>query len=140
MEYNQNSLATKVEIGSCWSEKQKLFTRLKDFCRSYKIKYPLKNTDFGIQSSEKFVLLAISEVIPSYDYWKEFNDTCKVQGKKAIVITDNFLSLEDLECVKFYSNPKMLGVFAVNESFTTPVGRTKKYNCFMNRIESSRQS
>jgi hypothetical protein len=138
--YNQNSLATKAEIGNCWSEKQKLFTRLKNFCCSHNIKYPLKNTDFGIQSSEKFVLLALNEVIPSYEYWKEFNDKCKAQGKKAIIITDNFLSLEDLECVKFYSNPEMIGVFAVTDSFVTPQRRTKKYNCFMNRIESSRQS
>ena len=57
-----------------------------------------------------------------------------------LVVTDNILQFDNLEFVWFFSYPELLGVtasYSIADLNTTP---TKLYNCFIQRVDSTRQS
>jgi hypothetical protein len=126
-------------------EREKLVSRLETFCRFNKIVFAdsqRSEVQFNVAPGKKYVFALIGDTIMNYEFWKELNNKCKLQEQKFFIITDNFLAdnFIDLECIKFHSAPELLGMFAEKENFVFTTTRTKKYNCFINRVESTRQS
>ena len=83
----------------------------------------------------------LRDLLHPLEYWYNKNKELQQHGTTMFVFTDNFVEFQDLEFIKFYSDPllhSMCGFYQnhvqVNQ---TP---TKLYNCFIQRVESSRQS
>jgi hypothetical protein len=80
------------------------------------------------------------DLISDYNYWKKINQICAESGKVLFVITDNILKFDDLEFVNFFSCPELLGVTASYDVPANNIHPTKLYNCFIQRVDSVRQS
>lgn len=84
--------------------------------------------------------MCLFDLIFDYAHWQKINQVCAESGKALFIITDNILKFDDLEFVNFFSCPELLGITA---SSNVPINNTspnKLYNCFIQRVDSVRQS
>jgi len=128
----------QLEINSIdqyqWRNERKIIhSRIQDFCQS-------NNVGFISNNKEKNIFLQLFDLIPNYAHWQKVNQTCTKSGKTIFVITDNILNFKNLEFVKFFSYPELLGVTASYDTPTYSPHPSKLYNCFIQRVESVRQS
>ena len=122
------------------NERRIISSRIQDFCQSNDVAFISGDTTLENSGKEKNVFLKLFDLIPDYTYWQQVNQTCKQSGKTIFVITDNILNFKNLEFVRFFSYPELLGVTA---SYDTPAHNlqpSKLYNCFIQRVDSVRQS
>ena len=147
--YTENNLGyNQLEIDSfdqhSWrNERIALYSRVEQFCLANNILFTHRITPDVIQSSQQNIILfmILFDLTLNYDQWKAVNDRCQQQGKIALVVTDNILHFNDLPCVKFFSYPKLLGMTASYDSnLTHPTTPGKLYNCFIQRVDSVRQT
>jgi len=139
----------QVEIDSVdqyhWrNQRQILKTQIKNFCVSNDIESIPELTPESIANStkEKIVFMWLFDLIGDYNSWQKLNDVCRQFGKILLVITDNIINFDDLEFVKIFSYPELLGVTA-NTKYScqvTDFAPKKLYNCFIQRVDSPRQS
>lgn len=74
-------------------------------------------------------------------FWQDISDICQYKNKKIYVITDSLGESLELPGIKFYLEPELQGVFLVNDYRPLVPNRQKKlFSCFVQRIESVRQS
>ena len=139
----------QVEIDSvdqydCRNQRQILLTQIKNFCVINDIEFTSKLTPGLIANStkEKIVFMWMFDLVGDYYHWQKLNDVCRQCGKVLLVITDNIINFNDLEFVKIFSYPELLGVHA-NPVYSAQVNDftpKKLYNCFIQRVDSTRQS
>lgn len=124
------------------SERKVLFTKVKNFCTANNIGFNLLDSEILNNKFNKNIFILQGELIPSFDSWKKLNDECVKAGKFLIVINDNILKFtEELSSIKFFSCIEFYGVMNVFDwsldDLPTP---SKLFNCFMQRIDSVRQT
>ena len=125
------------------NERQRLYTRILTFCQTNNIGFCSDSFDNAIESStyNKIVCVCLFDLIPDMDYWHSVNTLCSQSGKICFVLTDNLIEFNDFEFIKFVSYPKLLGITASYKNINfDPVPPTKLYNCFIQRVDSTRQS
>jgi hypothetical protein len=141
LSFNQEEINSSDQFD--WrNERHVLHARVQKFCQSNNILFSYQVSPELIQNSKQSVIvfMRLFDLIPNYDFWKTINQTCQQHEKILLVVTDNILNFDNLSCVKFFSYPKLLGVTASyydNPIINTP---TKLYNCFIQRVDSVRQS
>ena len=126
------------------NERLNLYSRIKQFCDSHNFLYVTEISLDVIQSSQQSIIvyMILFDLIP-YCEWKTINDHCQQAGKILFVVTDNVIHLDDLSCVTFFSYPKLLGMTASYDNDKVLLKKnipTRLYNCFIQRVESVRQT
>ena len=92
-------------------------------------------------NSNKIVQIWLCDLLPSMEYWHSKNKQLQKLGVTMFVFTDNFIDFEDLEFVKFYSDPTLHAIYGSYQSTATiNHNPSKLYNCFIQRVDSVRQS
>lgn len=138
----------QVEIDSVdqldWrNERKTLLSRVSRFCQLNNIGF---TTKFSIEEVKKIpytkiVMMWTYDLLPAKDHWQQVNAVCQKLGKICFVLTDNLIDLDDFDFVKFSSYPKLLGVTASYKSVEfSDVRPSKLFNCFIQRVDSVRQS
>lgn len=138
-----NQLAIDPKDMYVWrKERETLFTRVSHWCRKNNIYFTLNPNEIKLLNGEnKIIQMWLCDLLPPMEYWHVKNKQLQQLGVTMFVFTDNFIELEDLEFVKFYSDPTLHAIFgSYQDTLTVNSNTTKLYNCFMQRIESVRQS
>lgn len=125
-----------------------LYQRLTDLCKDSGILYfsNIRVSDAFINRvvkapESKIIVSCIFEIMQSYEQWKKLNQAIEKLGKVCFVLTDNYLEFEDLEFVKFFSCPELLGITSSYADVDLqPITPSKLYNCFIQRVDSVRLS
>ena len=124
------------------NERTTLLNRVSIWCKKNNINFTLNPDTVSLShNSNKIVQMWLCDILQPMDYWHEKNKQLQRLGVTMFVLTDNFINLEDLEFVKFYSDPTLHAVCGVYQN-TPNINQhpTKLYNCFMQRVESVRQT
>jgi hypothetical protein len=126
-------------------ERNRLHEQIKQFCYNNGVEFSHFCSTELIANSKKsvIVIMWLFDMIPSYKQWQDFNEQCRLHGKTLLVITDNIIQFDDLDFVNFFSYAKLLGVCASYSDIELPATSQtpgKLYNCFIQRIDSVRQS
>jgi hypothetical protein len=123
-----------------------LRSRVYKFCRDHSypviqdIKDPVTKLSNLPASAKKIVYINVGDLIEEYAEWIKFNQQCIDNQKIVFVLTDNFYNYQNLSNIKFFSFTEMNGIFAVDDPINVSSTKSKLYNCFINRCESTRQS
>lgn len=140
--YNQQEVDSYDQL--IWrNEREVLRSRIATFCANNKCSFSFDITLEAIQNSQHdvVILMWLFDLIPDFNFWQQADQKCKELGKKCFVVTDNILSFTDLDLIKFYSYPELLGVTASYSNVDSePTSPTRLYNCFIQRVDSVRQS
>jgi hypothetical protein len=140
--HNQTKVAVFQKNG--WlSEREKLFDRVEQFCNhhNFYLFSSLENLQIKNCPATKLVHFWQGDLLPDLTYWKQVDSECSAVGKTVTVISDNILNFPNLNNVFFYSYPELNGVMSMFDIPLDTAAEWKKlYNCFMQRVESVRQS
>ena len=144
--FNQATIHS-VQYQGWNSDRLHLYTQVKNFCRSNNTNFFLsfdvvsndQTTWLENSHREKNVYMCLFDLIPDHAYWQKINGICTQSGKIVFVITDNILKFDNLEFVKFFSCPELLGILLHDVPAKTQLPN-KLYNCFIQRVDSVRQS
>ena len=141
MSFNQQEIDSFDQL-SWRNERVILQARVQEFCKLNNILFSHKISSNLVKNSNQsiIVFMWLFDLIPDYKQWKDIDQTCQQHGKILLVVTDNILNFDNLSCVKFFSYPKLLGVTASYNNNLTVAAPTKLYNCFIQRVDSTRQS
>jgi hypothetical protein len=137
-------LFNQLEIDSkdqhIWrNERSILINRLQQLCFKNSINFLTYHNQ--VRSNQKNVKFWPGDLIDPLDKWQERNEICRQMGSVLFVFTDNFIEFEDLEYIKFYSDPKLHFLFcSFDDDCQINSNPSKLYNCFIQRVESVRQS
>lgn len=130
---------------------QNISDDIKAYCRTKKIDYytwPNSKTlqEFLSETQSKVILVfSLYDMIPDLLFWTQINQVCQQQGRRLFLVCDNIFDKNfndsELANINFFSKPKLLGVTAVYQgiSFDTHAP-TRLFNCFIQRVDSVRQS
>ncbi len=116
--------------------------RVFSWCKKNNINYTRDPNKITLQyNSNKIVQIWLCDLLPSMEYWHSKNKQLQQLGVTMFVFTDNFIDFEDLEFVKFYSDPTLHAIYGSYHS-TAIINHnpSKLYNCFIQRVDSVRQS
>jgi len=129
------------------AERDRIYQTIKSWAKQNNIGLDTNSREFvDIDSflkspNEKIIYAQLFDPVPYFSMWKELSDRCKNLGKKIFVITDNIIDFEPLENVKFFSKSEYLGVTAsYGDQYLKDVEKKKLFNCFIQRVDSVRQS
>jgi len=140
--FNQNEIDSFDQL-SWRDERKKLLSQIHLFCQKNSITFSSNYSVDTIKSSphDKIVMTWLFDLVPGIDHWQQINTLCQDLGKICFVITDNLIDIDDFEFVKFFSYPKLLGVTSAYKDIEfTPTQPNKLYNCFIQRVDSVRQT
>jgi hypothetical protein len=140
--FNQTEIDSIDQL-SWRTERNNLLSRVESFCQNNNITFSWKHSKNVVESSQhdKIVMMWLFDLIPNQRHWEQINNLCKQLNKSCFVITDNIIEFVDLEFVKFFSYPKLLGSTASYDQLLTELPTpTKLYNCFIQRVDAIRQS
>jgi hypothetical protein len=124
---------------------QKLFT----ICKSKNILFKTRIgdcTEFEEIKEDQILLLWIKDPLPGIEFWKKLDNYLQTTNKQLVLCPDSICDMEKFSNIKVLAHPALLGINYPNtdinsylsiESSYTP---TRRYNCFMHRIDSVRQS
>lgn len=132
-----------VDQHNCRDQRAKLYNHIKEFCDKNKIKFTLNLSPTNVQhiNSTVIVYMVLSDIIGNYEHWKNINQHCHQHGKKVLVVTDSIIEFNNLSCIEFFSYPKLLGIHAsYSDNIDIVSPPSKLYNCFIQRVCSTRQS
>lgn len=136
-----SNTVTQSDRQTWTARRKKILSKLIQFCQvnSYPIihKHDISHIPSQVK---KVVYLRIGDLIEEYVNWVDFNDVCQKKQKIIFVITDNFYQYKDLSNIKFFAFTELNGVFVADEEWNINPVKEKLYNCFINRVESVRQS
>lgn len=122
----------------------RIFSKCFEFCKKYSLPIitipSLDSLDYTQKKVEKIVYIRLGDLIEPYCDWQELNNICKIKQKRLYVITDMFLDYQDLTNIKFFTFVELNGVFAVDSQMIKIESPSRLFNCFINRVESTRQS
>ena len=138
MLFNQAEVDSKDQ--HIWrNERSDLISRLRQLCNKNSIVF---TTDTGnILANKKNVAFWPGDLLNPYEYYQELNKICSNKNAILFVLTDNFITFEDLEFVRFHSDPKLHFLFcSFSNDAKTNLNPSKLYNCFIQRVCSVRQS
>jgi hypothetical protein len=123
-------------------ERETLLARVSSWCRRNNIYFTLNADEVKfLNGKNKIVQMWLADLLPPMEYWHVKNKQLQQLGVTMFVLTDNFIGFEDLEFVKFYSDPTLHAIFgSYQDTLTVNSSPTKLYNCFMQRADSVRQS
>lgn len=98
--------------------------------------------NFKTSTFDKFLGISLVDIMLNFDYWKPFSDDCISQGKQIFVITDNFITdLPALPGIHFFPYYQLLGTnLSYNKYKLINSPKKKLYSCFVQRVESVRQT
>lgn len=98
--------------------------------------------EFKNSTSSKFLAIFLVDLMPQFNFWKPYSDKCVNQGKQIFVITDSFITdLPALPGIHFFPYYKLLGADASYNNYElVDVPKKKLYSCFIQRVESVRQT
>ena len=134
-----NDHATKLPH---YTEVEKIIRQLSTWATNNNIRNLFDIDDFKKSSADKFLSVMLVDLMPEFNYWKPFSDECVTQGKQIFVITDSFITdLPALPGIQFFPYYQLLGADASYNTYelvNTP--EKKLYSCFIQRVESVRQS
>jgi len=127
-----------------WSHNRSiLINRLHKICRANSIGFSTNISDVSLlTSAEKIVEFWPGDLIKDVKHWQSINRHCQQTGVTLFIFTDNFIDIDDLEHVKFYSDPTLQAMcYAFNEKDAAiNANPSRLYNCFIQRVDSVRQS
>ena len=123
-------------------ERSNITSLINKFCEKNKISFLNKNINsIKLCQHDQIVIMWLFDRVPSMATWHEVNNLCQNLGKKCYLVTDNILNFENLPFVEFFSYPKLLGITAsYNNIEFDATNPTKLYNCFIQRVDSVRQT
>ena len=119
-----------------------LGNELRKKCNKANIGFYTHITPAEIQRSNKTKnILYWADIAYDPSHWVAINNACAKSGKYLHVITENFIDLDNLSNVTFTEHLELISLFAAYSSRITPQSAPSKlYNCFIQRVESVRQS
>lgn len=138
----------KVEgFAKCdWAgNRTKIYQEFVSLCRSHDYEFVsgISVDSLDQITKQHIVYVLMGDLINPFDEWQRIDQRCQELNKQISVITDNPLDLSgtgSLDRVKFLFDQPLLGAMWLQgkvPEFQTP---ERLYNCFMQRIESVRQS
>lgn len=125
-----------------WRRQRQLLSEyLSDLCRANKIAFANKWSKINYKN-QKTVFFWPGDLLPDYEFFKQCNDQCAKNGSVLWIFTDNFIDLDDLNYVKFYSAPCLHALFGSFQDLPVvqKLKPSKLYNCFIQRVDATRQS
>ena len=124
------------------NERRDLMHRVSHWCRKNNICFITDPDQVELCNGEnKIVQMWLVDLLPPMEYWRLKNKQLQQLGVTMFVFTDNFIKLEDFEFVKFHSDPTLHAIGgSYQDTLTVNHNPTKLYNCFIQRVESIRQS
>jgi hypothetical protein len=125
------------------NNRSQLIDRLKKICRDNSISFLTNHDPLQLHfKNKKGVMFWPGDLIKDLEHWKKLDKHYKQIGFTLFVFTDNFIEFGDLEHVKFYSDPTLHFLFCSYrpEDISVNENPSKLYNCFIQRVESVRQS
>ena len=140
--YNQAEINSVDQ--SIWKNRRfNLHSQIRSFCHNNQIAFSHHVQPALIAETPQDVIVSmwLFDLIPKYSHWELINNKCQQHGKIVIVLTDNIIKYNDLPYVKFFSYPKLLGITATPSNISLHEQHPSKlYNCFIQRVDSTRQS
>ena len=125
-------------------QRQQIVKKLKKLCQQHDFEFfyaRVNCQDLERIGAETAIFVQIFDLVQDYEFWKTIDNQCRISGKRVFVITDNILRWEDLDWVKFVSDPQLLGITAnYQQRPVGPIVPDKLFNCFIQRADSVRQS
>jgi hypothetical protein len=132
-----NSKEMQVWVG----RRTEIVGRLLTFCKNHSIPVITRQSlDTVPRQSKKVVYLRIGDLIENFKSWQNFNNVCVAEQKIVYVVTDNFYKFQNLSNIYFFAFTELNGIFATDDPIIVERPKIKLFNCFMNRVESTRQS
>jgi hypothetical protein len=121
------------------NEQDTLVNRLRNLCTKNAIKFDTRPTQ--IVPNKKTVEFWPGDLIQPLEYWQKRNGLYQQMGSVLFVFTDNFIEFKDLDFVKFYSDPTLHFLYcSFDNDCKINFNPSKLYNCFIQRVDSIRQS
>lgn len=81
------------------------------------------------------------DLLPRVNNLERINQLLVKTGRKIYIITDNVGNVPEFSNIQMFQRPEMMGVYAPVDDHPPEITRPNKlFNCFMQRIESVRQS
>ena len=100
-----------------------------------------------LNETRSTIVLGISlyDIIPDTKFWTMIDQHCENQGRKLLLICDNIFDekfdISEFKNISFFSYPKLLGITAVYQDVPLDDHKpTRLFNCFIQRVDSVRQS
>ncbi len=123
-------------------ERNLLLDQVSFWCKKNNINYTTDPNKISLRYNRlKIVQIWLCDLLPPTEYWYSKNKQLQKLGVTMFVFTDNFVEFDDLEFVKFYSDPTLHAIYGSYQDIVTVNYNPKKlYNCFIQRVESVRQS
>jgi hypothetical protein len=123
-------------------ERRDLMRRVFSWCEKNNINYTINPDKINLfYSSNKIVQIWLCDLISPLEYWHTKNQQLQQLGVTMFVFTDNFVEFDDLQFVKFYSDPTLHAIYgSYQDTLTVNTNPKKLYNCFIQRVDSVRQS
>lgn len=139
--FNQTELASH-DMHIWRDQRTMLHNRVRAWCNKNNFNFTADpDTVATISHKNKIVYMWLCDLLHPMEYWNNKNTQLKKLGATMFVFTDNFIEFDDLEFVKFHSDPTLHAIYgSYQDTVTVNHNPSKLYNCFIQRVESVRQS
>lgn len=134
----QSSLPDTQHKENC----KNLYAIVKNFCISHNWYFCQRlPVDLDQIQTDKVFFFWIGDM-PALEDWIEFDKKLTLRSKRAIAIVDSFFDSTQFASLHLISCPELLGLYSVYKpsANTCNYVPTKLFHCFMQRVESVRQS
>ena len=127
-------------------ERDTIYKRIVRWCQANGITFNNINRYFFNKnilnaSAEKIVYVQLFDPLPYSSTWQEISEYCKKSGQEVFVITDNLAEFGALEHIHFFSIHEFLGQSSsYGDQYLNETIKKSLYNCFIQRVDSIRQS
>lgn len=124
------------------SRRQKLFDRCVLISRSKNLKCVIGIPEFGHLDllGDKTVFIWQFDLLPNIATLAKMDEYLSSTGRQIYIITDNTGPNLNLKNIRIFYKPQMMGVYKPTEELPNIVAPKKLFNCFMQRIDSVRQT
>lgn len=139
---NQAPVRT-AEDGSHFRNLNQIYSLVRDFCRSENLHFCHNiPSDLEEIKTDKIFYFWFGDM-PSLTAWQQFDDNLTLHSKRAVAITDSIVEYKEYQSLTLFSCPDLLGLYFMHRPGASQLSLydpKKLFNCFMQRIESVRQS
>lgn len=140
--YNQAQVRTETD-SLHYSNLRQIYSLVDDFCRSENLHFCINiPSEFEKIKTDKIFYFWFGDMLP-LAVWQQFDDNLTWHSKRAIAIVDSIVEHKEYQSLTLCSCPDLLGLYFVHRPVASQLSLyapEKLFNCFMQRIESVRQS
>lgn len=135
------SYVDEVDSTAVLLERARFAQIISDWCVANDIKFYDTLEDIGECSQNKIVKLNVLEILPGREELTSINDKLIKAGKHCWLLTDNILdtTFTDLSNLTVVFIRELIGLVPMI-TLGMPGNPTKKFNCFIQRVDSVRQT